>query len=546
MPRLEVKVGPDRFHMEPCRVNDSHRPHEIATEHFVGRVFVRILDAPGARQGEEGREYFRDRSRRFCIQIEGRFTKPWNGNEVLFGTDFDKLIDFPRAPFNAGMKVAQFIDPCTFYEEKPPSGRPYIMSPFCACMNTLAAWPAPDREHDAVVVLRDVTGSAEGDETPDHVSTPKRVSTPLPNILAENGKAVSSEPQSVVPPGVDAGPQVAAAEEDDIVPVESIPKGAKSQDEKSKKRKSWFGLGKKEDERKPKRYWRFVGFKNDVRVRAFLEAHHAQLENDATPSAPSKTAADPESKDVQVSTAAASNSSEVQHAPGKPTLSRLGTFSRKDMDALLREGRNESHPSPVLGPNSAGVQELSNEINALNLGASSSSSDDKHPGMPELERITTNVRTEMEQAAKKDGLQSKDFKLADKLHHHSERMSRGSSADGWVGKLDDKLGPWRFSDPGTDMLEDNAFIFTNQSLPVPRRRKYFSNLQHRLDFKYDPDVVYAANFFTPMCDLNTMDLNVGPVHMNIGRFFKDMPIRYTLRAADENITFATISFQLVD
>lgn len=87
MPRLEVKVGPDRFNMEPCRVNDSHRPHEIATEHFVGRVFVRILDAPGARQGEEGREYFRDRSRKFCIQIEGRFTKPWNANEVLFGTD---------------------------------------------------------------------------------------------------------------------------------------------------------------------------------------------------------------------------------------------------------------------------------------------------------------------------------------------------------------------------------------------------------------------------------------------------------------------------
>lgn len=75
MPRLQVMVGPDRFHMEPCRVNDTHRPHEIDTEHFTGRVLVRILDAPGAKEGQEGREYFKDRSRKFCIQIEGRFKK---------------------------------------------------------------------------------------------------------------------------------------------------------------------------------------------------------------------------------------------------------------------------------------------------------------------------------------------------------------------------------------------------------------------------------------------------------------------------------------
>jgi hypothetical protein len=59
MPHLEVKVGPDYKHMEPCRVNDTNRPHEIDTEHFVGRVVVRIVDAPGAREGEDGREYFR-------------------------------------------------------------------------------------------------------------------------------------------------------------------------------------------------------------------------------------------------------------------------------------------------------------------------------------------------------------------------------------------------------------------------------------------------------------------------------------------------------
>ena len=86
MPHLEVKVGSDRFHMETCRVNDTLRPHEIDTEHFVGRVLVRILDASGAKEGEDGREYFKDRSRRFCIQIEGRFKKQWNGDQIHFGS----------------------------------------------------------------------------------------------------------------------------------------------------------------------------------------------------------------------------------------------------------------------------------------------------------------------------------------------------------------------------------------------------------------------------------------------------------------------------
>lgn len=46
------------------------------------------------------------------------------------------------------------VDPATFYEEKPPSGRPYIMSPFAGCMNIIAAWPVPERAKDAVCVCQ--------------------------------------------------------------------------------------------------------------------------------------------------------------------------------------------------------------------------------------------------------------------------------------------------------------------------------------------------------------------------------------------------------
>lgn len=65
-------------------------------------------------------------------------------------------------------------------------------------------------------------------------------------------------------------------------------------------------------------------------------------------------------------------------------------------------------------------------------------------------------------------------------------------------------------------------------------------------FTYDPDVVYGASFFTDACDLNTFNLSLGPVSLNIARWFKTMPVRYTLRAKNEEPVFCTISFQLVD
>lgn len=181
MPRLEVLVGPDRFHLEPAHLNDSQHPNEINTEHFAGRILVRILDAPGAREGEEGREYFKGALALFlalslrtdgvackcqslmvyycictalqtapasfvsksrvasrsngetqapsvpsgCCPASHRSRLPpfshtpgRNGNDIHFGTDFDRFVDFPRAPFNAGMKVAKYIDPCTFCESR--------------------------------------------------------------------------------------------------------------------------------------------------------------------------------------------------------------------------------------------------------------------------------------------------------------------------------------------------------------------------------------------------------------------------------------------
>ena len=57
--------------------------------------------------------------------------------QVQFGSDFDFLpANFPRNPFNIGMKIAHYVDEANSWCENPPHGRPYIMSPYTACMTS--------------------------------------------------------------------------------------------------------------------------------------------------------------------------------------------------------------------------------------------------------------------------------------------------------------------------------------------------------------------------------------------------------------------------
>lgn len=594
MPRLEVKVGPDRWHMEPCRLNDSVHPHEIDTEHFTGRVLVRILDAPGAREGEPGREYFADRSRKFCIQIEGRFKQEWSGEDVLFGSDFDKLVPFPRAPFNAGMRVAQMIDPCTFYEEHPPSQRPYIMSPYVACMNVFCAWPAPSRAHDAVVVYRHTDSDRHGSHSRSHSR--------------------------------DVHHHAGLVDESDLVPIERL-EHVETDETEPHKKPGWFSSltrsNSTKDERVTPDYWRFIGFRTDYRVREYAQLHgltlrpssniHAAAETTTVPRVSSPlvrgtSAAGPAAGATAGSgTSSAVTSPVLAPVPERPavetasgaspttetlpqrsshnsatltkplrmlqgldrkTFASLGASKKADgpmvprkhadrpgtpnvplpspQDALehARAMAAAAPPSPTAArpathepgppasmpamvapkprhgvPDAVGRQSTKPALPPLATQAASSGTDEKEPGTSEV-------------------------RLAHQLHRMSMTPPSPSAVE---SKLDHELGPWRFSDPGTDMVEDNAFIFTDQSVSVPQRRRHFANTRHRHDFKYDPDIVYGASFFSNLMDFNTFNLSIGPVRINLTPFFREMPIRYTLRArGNEELTFATISFQLVD
>ncbi|OAV92567.1 hypothetical protein PTTG_27602, partial [Puccinia triticina 1-1 BBBD Race 1] len=172
--RLKIMIGPNRQQMEIAHVNDSAQPTIINSEYFVGRVLIKIRDFEGITHDGSppirNHVYFDGRSRKFDIQIEGRFKKRdgvqlYSGEEIHFGSDFDHIVDFPKSAFNAGMRVARWIDPNVFYDLTPPSERPFIMSPYLACMNTLCAWPCPDRLSDALVCLR------QSDREDDHHNT---------------------------------------------------------------------------------------------------------------------------------------------------------------------------------------------------------------------------------------------------------------------------------------------------------------------------------------------------------------------------------------
>ncbi|KAL8283534.1 hypothetical protein RQP46_005637 [Phenoliferia psychrophenolica] len=197
MPKLRVSVGPDRFHQIIARVNDIGKPTEIDTPLFAGRVLVYVKDfcgvTPDGTPPVTDCSYFDGRSRKFGILIEGRFKaregiEPYTGDEVQFGSDFDFLPpSFPRGPFKVGMKIARMVDPATSFEENPPNGRPYIMSPYLGAMNTICAYPSPAALPRAVLI-------AHHDAAHPHEAGEARLGGFVPIEELEGSKRVQKNP----------------------------------------------------------------------------------------------------------------------------------------------------------------------------------------------------------------------------------------------------------------------------------------------------------------------------------------------------------------
>ncbi|GAA5995934.1 DUF1769 domain-containing protein [Rhodotorula paludigena] len=494
MPRLEVCVGPNRFETELAWVNYTSRPTEIDTPLFAGRVLVLIRDfagvTPDGSPPKRDAPYFEGRSRKFSILIEGRFkaregVKPYTGDEVQFGSDFDYLPDsFPMAPFNAGMKIAKWIDPATHYEFRPPHGRPYIMSPYAACMNTFAAYPAPDALSRAIVL------SHRDAQHPHH-----------------------------------DGP-----EEGSFVPTEAM-------NDKHK----WI----------ERPHWSFLGLKGDPRVDDFLASH-------------SSLVLPPPSSGASLHPAI-----ETSARPGLSQRSSslaLGTLPQSSIPA-------RSDSPPPFAAESGGVGFWGAPIPRQDDSGTSTPASSAAEDTPKKKK-----GSRFSLASLRHALDTSSSSSTDGAHDHittaDQLLAPGASAgmrdraqsvgSAYKPNADvlKQLGPWRFADESVDAAEDTNFVFLDPDHPrsVAQRRKHFcrDDGRHCKEFVYDPDVIYAASFFAPFCDLNTLDIKMGPVGINVAEYFTKMPIRYTLRSTrlaprpdgsegpPEEEVFATISFRLVD
>ncbi|KAI8457501.1 hypothetical protein BY996DRAFT_642436 [Phakopsora pachyrhizi] len=206
-----------------------------------------------------------------------------------------------------------------------------------------------------------------------------------------------------------------------------------------------------------------------------------------------------------------------------PTSQLSSSSTIKEVGAMDGEVQNYS-PAEVL-PTLSVSQENGQDV----LGDVSQSTDEQELDSQMAEK--NQKRKVVTQAEIDQAPELKDVEVGDLMFANMLNLSGDSGKNG-KDFVEKQLGPWRFGDPTTDILEDNTFVFLNKSVDVQKRRKFFSegNGKHRKSFTYDPDVVYATSFFSPFMDFNTFDLAIGPVKMNVSRVLGDMPIRYTLRS----------------
>ncbi|KAF9356136.1 hypothetical protein BGX26_005686 [Mortierella sp. AD094] len=146
MVKLRVTVGGSYTDLAIVNCNDELQPIEFDAPEFKGRAVVRIKDFVGiTNDGSEpiyNSEYFDGRNRRFSLQIEGRFKREWDGQQVYFGTDFDHPVELPDG-FEMMLKVARYIDPVV-RSSFPKDGKPWILSPLVSSINTMSAWRPED------------------------------------------------------------------------------------------------------------------------------------------------------------------------------------------------------------------------------------------------------------------------------------------------------------------------------------------------------------------------------------------------------------------
>ncbi|CAE6424129.1 hypothetical protein ACGC1H_002622 [Rhizoctonia solani] len=131
-PSLKVFLGPNVDDLKEISYNDGSS-HAIQSSLFDGVVSIHIKGDFGNNDHSKN-AYFNEESRAtstWSIDIQGRFLKGINGNDILFGNVFDRPLNLPWG-FSAVLNLAQYVDPTLehdLYGEKP-----WALSPFLSTM----------------------------------------------------------------------------------------------------------------------------------------------------------------------------------------------------------------------------------------------------------------------------------------------------------------------------------------------------------------------------------------------------------------------------
>ncbi|KAH9823503.1 hypothetical protein DFH28DRAFT_360162 [Melampsora americana] len=149
-PRIQILAGPTLDQLSPVKVNaDQTGPMAIKTDSFEGALIVRIKNFAGV-DGEIYRDtesdyFLYNHDVTWSIQVRGRFLKPTNANDCVFGNTFDQPIR-SRLPYGTAIavKTISYIDPG--FESDLYADKPWAWSPLLATMNFIKTEKLPSED----------------------------------------------------------------------------------------------------------------------------------------------------------------------------------------------------------------------------------------------------------------------------------------------------------------------------------------------------------------------------------------------------------------
>ncbi|KAI8904618.1 hypothetical protein DFJ77DRAFT_480229 [Powellomyces hirtus] len=177
-------------------------PVSINNEFFEGIVIIRInnfdestLPAPPPHVPQNmylnAAEYFKDRSRQFSFQVEGKFKKTVNGDDLFWDISFPYPLT--GLPFFTPMvvKALQYLDPATevdFYAKEQ-----YVRSSVLTMMNSITAWKPTGLSSDEQAVIDENFLAPPSDDDDGHSDSGSIASTnglpAPPAVITRNGSS---------------------------------------------------------------------------------------------------------------------------------------------------------------------------------------------------------------------------------------------------------------------------------------------------------------------------------------------------------------------